>query len=135
MSSRNYIITSNGSFISEDKLFHGRNIRYIDLDPDELIHWKYIKRMKLSNGKYRYYYDESELKIAKGKADAARVAADAANSSIGSRVTSKDNRKRLNDLARKTAIEYEFKKITSFPARIISKGLVAVGNWLSKLRK
>jgi len=36
-------------------------MKYIDLDPDVLVHWKYIKRVKLSNGKYRYYYDESEL--------------------------------------------------------------------------
>ena len=34
---------------------------YIDLDPDEIMHWKYIKREKLANGKYRYYYDQSEL--------------------------------------------------------------------------
>lgn len=33
-------------------------IYYIDLDPDELVHWKYIKREKLSNGKYRYYYKD-----------------------------------------------------------------------------
>lgn len=44
-----------------DVLMHGGDIRYIDLDPDVLVHWKYIKRVKLPNGKYRYYYDQSEL--------------------------------------------------------------------------
>jgi hypothetical protein len=29
---------------------------------DELMHWKYLKKVKLPNGKYRYIYDENELK-------------------------------------------------------------------------
>ena len=29
--------------------------------PDELYHWQYIKRIKV-NGKWRYFYDEAELK-------------------------------------------------------------------------
>lgn len=29
------------------------------LADDELMHWKYIKRIKLANGKYRYWYDEN----------------------------------------------------------------------------
>lgn len=36
---------------------------YIDLDSDEIMHWKYIKREKLANGKYRYYYDQSGLDL------------------------------------------------------------------------
>ena len=59
MKKASYILTSDGVFISEDELFHGRDIQYIDLDPNELMHWKYIKRVKLPNGKYRYYYDSS----------------------------------------------------------------------------
>ena len=42
------------------ELYHEDNIAYIDLDEGELMHWKYIKREKLPNGKWRYYYDESE---------------------------------------------------------------------------
>lgn len=38
-------------------LRHGNSIAYIDLDDGELMHWKYIKRVKLPNGKWRYYYD------------------------------------------------------------------------------
>ena len=45
-----------------DELAHsGIKICYIDLDPDEIVHFLYIKKEKLPNGKYRYYYDESEL--------------------------------------------------------------------------
>lgn len=128
----NYILTSDGIFISEKDLMHS-SIKYIDLGPDEIMHWKYIKRVKLPNGKYRYYYDESELIFAKGKADIARVAADAANSNIGSQVVSQSARKDLNDVALKMAKEYKFKKITSFPERTISKGIVAIANWLSNL--
>lgn len=38
------------------------NTAYIDLDEGELMHWKYIKREKLPNGKWRYYYDKDALK-------------------------------------------------------------------------
>ncbi len=37
------------------------NLAYIDLD-DELMHWKYVKREKLPNGKWRYYYDKEQAK-------------------------------------------------------------------------
>ena len=29
---------------------------------DELYHWKYIKKVKKPNGKWRYYYDTKQLK-------------------------------------------------------------------------
>lgn len=45
-----------------DVLMHGSNISYVDLDENELVHFKYIKREKLSNGRYRYYYDVDQLK-------------------------------------------------------------------------
>lgn len=37
-------------------------LAYIDLNEGELMHWKYIKREKLPNGKWRYYYDKDALK-------------------------------------------------------------------------
>lgn len=37
-------------------------VSYIDLAEGELMHWKYIKRVKLPNGKWRYYYDADSLK-------------------------------------------------------------------------
>ena len=46
-----------------DALYHSdMELAYIDLDDGELMHWKYIKREKLPNGKWRYYYDKEELK-------------------------------------------------------------------------
>lgn len=40
-----------------DVLMHGNNVAYVDLDEGELMHWKYIKKTKRPNGKWRYYYD------------------------------------------------------------------------------
>ena len=59
------------------------------LADDELMHWKYIKRVRGKNGKYRYYYDNNtgtSIKKAdvksttnsKGKHSAAIAAAQAA---------------------------------------------------------
>lgn len=60
---------------SVDMLMHGGDIRYIDLDEGELCHWKYIKREKLPNGKWRYYYDYgqyAEADMKKAEADVNR---------------------------------------------------------------
>ncbi len=44
-------------------LYHSdAELGYVDLDEGEMLHFKYIKREKLPNGKYRYYYDEEALK-------------------------------------------------------------------------
>ena len=40
-----------------DLIAHSADIDYIDLDEVELMHCKYIKKTKRSNGKWRYYYD------------------------------------------------------------------------------
>lgn len=40
-----------------DALMHSDTIAYIDLDEDEIMHWKYIKKERRPNGKWRYYYD------------------------------------------------------------------------------
>lgn len=69
MPTNNYILTPDWNFISADELIYSRNIRYIDLDTDEMMHWKYIKRVKLSNGKYRYYYDEKDNHLTELKKD------------------------------------------------------------------
>lgn len=42
--------------MSKDYFYHNGVL----LSEDELMHWKYIKREKV-NGKWRYYYDQSEL--------------------------------------------------------------------------
>ena len=51
-----YILTSEG------KLMHTQRLAYVDLDEGELAHFKYIKREKLPNGKWRYYYDAEQMK-------------------------------------------------------------------------
>lgn len=152
----NYILTSNGSFISKNDVVHGHNICYIDLEQNELIHWKYIKREKLSNGKYRYYYDESDLKTQENYVKAvrniamekgARAAADNVNFQNMARsnkystaqkykaatkaIDSYNNAKFYDNLADRAVREYEIRKLTSFPARVISKGYATVANWLS----
>ena len=48
-------------------------IAYIDLDSNEVMHWKYIKRNKLPNGKWRYYYDDSNLMAQKRDANQAEA--------------------------------------------------------------
>jgi hypothetical protein len=67
-----------------DELQHN-GIEYVDLDEDVIIHWKYIKRKKLANGKWRYYYDQSELdkrlETAVRKSNQAYVDEDAMNKS------------------------------------------------------
>lgn len=65
MPTNNYILTPNASFISESELMHGRNISYIDLDEDEMMHWKYIYKKKI-NGKWRYYYDVGDASYIDG---------------------------------------------------------------------
>lgn len=37
-------------------------VKRVDNNNDELYHWKYIKREKKPNGKWRYYYDKDALK-------------------------------------------------------------------------
>lgn len=68
-----------GKYITIDGvLYHTDNIAYIDLDPDEIMHWKYIKREKLANGKYRYYYDQSSLDTKKKATNDAQAERNAA---------------------------------------------------------
>lgn len=143
-----------------DMLMHSDDIAYIDLDEGELCHWKYIKREKLSNGKYRYYYSQSELDAAKREIDIAN------KKSVGAAIDVYNAKKQLSnpygldakeearfqkDLktadyairAHQSYVEeaqaaekrYQTMKITSFPARAISKGVVKIANLLSGLSK
>lgn len=126
------------------------DIYYVDLAEDEMVHFKYIKREKLPNGRYRYYYSQSELDKLKATADRKQAAASAAEASYkdslnragqpGSTIGHKVNtalkyqsmtiRQRA---AEKAVKKYNRKKIISFPARAISKGVVAVANFVSGL--
>lgn len=55
--SYNYILSPDGKLMHTDL----SKVSYIDLDEKEFCHWKYIKRVKLPNGKWRYYYEDDEL--------------------------------------------------------------------------
>ena len=135
----------------------------VELSDDQLMHWKYIKREK-KNGKWVYYYDESELNKAKKAAkdaerqhvtDAAKLGVatyelDDAKAKYAGFMTerSKSDDKKYTDAinkyekaaeraqtsakkAQEAEKKYQTKKITSFAARTISKGLVKIANLLS----
>ena len=55
---------------------------------------------------------------------------EAARKRLSSAVTAHEE---ANKRAQEVAKKYESKKVTSFPARITSKGAVAVLNWVSSL--
>lgn len=56
-----------------DVLMHGGDIEYVDLDEDEVMHWKYIKKEKRPNGKWRYFYKVNKLEDALGVDEKARL--------------------------------------------------------------
>lgn len=167
-----------------DVLIHGDDISYIDLAEDEIMHWRYIKREKLPNGKYRYYYDEKELNKYKLEAEQATKNTEKAKSKYGmayhkygrakeaegkahsnyrnvlnngksniidwikandivtrSTANAKTAKKESDEAkreyekatrnAQKLVQKYERKKVTSFVSRAVSKGIVAVSNWLN----
>lgn len=61
--------------LSKYTIIHGQ---LCELPEDELMHWKYIKREKV-NGKWKYYYDQSELdRFAKTANDSKNKSIDAA---------------------------------------------------------
>lgn len=49
--------------------------KWIAVSDDELYHWKYIKREKV-NGKYRYYYKDTDVDDAKKVYDTAKTQSD-----------------------------------------------------------
>ena len=158
-----------------DILMHGGDINYIDLNEGELCHWKYIKREKLPNGKYRYSYDESELKeaaknVEKAQKDSVNKAFDVYNAKQDfAKARTEVGKANIHNYARPSADsykeyatasvnygikeynlkkaqtahkeavskanaaerKYQTKKITSFAARTISKGIVKIANLLS----
>lgn len=82
-----------------DELYHGDNIVYVDLDADEIVHFKYIKREKLPNGKYRYFYDQSELDKLKSSSDRANAWKTQASADVKD---AKYAESRAKELAKKT---------------------------------
>lgn len=157
--SNKYIITSNGTFLSQ-----------ADIDQNELMHFKYIKREKTSDGHWRYYYDDRYLKEAKSIADNARTdslkeSANAINARDNARramkraknlyrsSNSKTYNKAVNDyfnskkkesaasyraekyseVSNKYIKKYKSMKLFSTPAKTLTKGLNAVSKFMSKI--
>ena len=136
------------------ELIHCNNTIYIDLDADVIVHWKYVKREKLANGKYRYYYDESDIK--KLEEEYSNLSSATVNKAA---ITSKQyqrlskmkptdrhyaktkeafetNKKTLESmLSRSDALSKKLqkKKMSTFAERTISKGAVAVANFFSNV--
>lgn len=57
-------IMYNGTFreVSNVEQTPQNKLSYIDVGPNEVVHFKYVKRISLPNGGYRYYYDENAAK-------------------------------------------------------------------------
>lgn len=49
------------------KLYAHSDIAYIDLDEGEMMHWKYLRRERAANGKWRYYYEKDNNKLNIGR--------------------------------------------------------------------
>ena len=127
------------------------NGTFYEVSDEELMHWKYIKKEKLSDGTFRYYYDQSELDKAKSDMDTAnkllatREKADAklaagkgtAFGGLTDKITNSKTYRQDFEAAQKkakTATEKYYKMATnSFLERTISKGYVKVANFLTKL--
>ena len=111
-------------------IIHGRLHETSD---DELIHWKYVKRVK-KNGRWVYYYDQSELDAMREKiAETERKTfLDTRGASPTSGHIVGINTRSYNELKALTK-EYNTKKVSTFASRTISKGAVKVGNLFSKV--
>lgn len=69
-------------YLYNSETCQSKGLVYIDLDEGELMHWKYIKREKLPNGKYRYYYRDTDYEDARNKFfEASKAHEEAANRS------------------------------------------------------
>lgn len=144
---------------------HSATLRHVS---DELYHWKYIKRER-KNGRWVYYYDQSELDFQKRQLDKANTHAHITQrrATAAKNVLDKSNEIRFKkhgdpvnwpvedsvDNARQTDVwqnhvaankaakarvsvlteRYKKAKTKSLPARTISKGLVAIANFASRV--
>lgn len=129
------------------------NGAFYEVSDDELMHWKYIKREK-KNGRWVYYYNQSELDAAKAEADRTTKAFDTMkkaddklesaksgkfgkiSDAISNSKAYRNTYEKTKNRAREATKQYYKMAVISFPARVVSKGLVKLGNLLSsKLTK
>ena len=138
-------------------LIHGQ---LVEVSDDVLMHWKYIKREK-KNGRWVYYYDDSEMKRAQAEYDHVKRSVDYASAKYKDAKTERDsyfngiakfgkkerargetiskNYDNARDLLKTANANYKIaekkynqKKVSTFAARTISKGVVKVANLFSK---
>lgn len=55
------VVINRSHEVNDEALFHSDTFLGEEFD-DEMCHWKYVKRVKKPNGKYRYYYDREQVK-------------------------------------------------------------------------
>ena len=119
---------------NENGLYHSDT--YLGEDfTDGIKHWKYIRKER-KNGRWVYYYDESEMNkekefVQKLKYDAMKKTANDFNKYKGTKQSEKT--KRAVNTYNTWAKKYNRQYITDIPKRVISKGAVKVANILSKL--
>lgn len=128
-----------------------------------LYHYKYLKKVKSPSGKWRYIYDESELKKAEKEIQDLKTARKnmpdkdgyisyinkdgdyvSKNPKTGSSIKVYDNRKQTKQDKFKENIDSNIKKkekaharqkIKDIPKRVISKGISFVNKTIMKLEK
>jgi hypothetical protein len=131
---------------------------FVELSDDELMHWKYIKRVR-QNGRWVYYYNNSnaktdlesaknevrdaqkqEFEASKRQLAANKAAEDIDNVGFIKKLILKDNKRRADkDVASaQKRVEKLYKKYESVEFRVnmekqIVKGLRTVQNFFSKL--
>ena len=130
---------------------------FVEVSDDELIHFKYIKRER-KNGRWVYYYDESQLKRAEADYNKARSekqnaasnykdAKELADLHAGPVFTKRSAKKQIAAQrkereaaykyratarkARKLEKKYNQQKMTAFAAKSISKGLNKITKFFS----
>lgn len=119
---------------------------------DGIRHWKYIKREKLSNGKYRYYYKDDKLDELRRQESSAEkqyllkhlktsikdsdFVKDYAESQKRGLYTNTDSRElyKLEKKYETTAKKVRNYYIATTPRRIISKGIAAIANLFQKFK-
>lgn len=109
---------------------------------DGIKHWKYIKRIKMANGKWRYIYkDEKGDNLHQQSLDeySKGLRASAERDNIkGNSILDEDKRRALNsqvkfhyDMGNNIDKKYKIHKVLSAPRRSVEKGIGKAANILS----
>lgn len=130
------------------------------ISENELRHYKYLKKVKSPSGKWRYIYDESELKRAEAAINATEKALSDKDGdmtyvdSVGRTVTKTKSgltittgslgyKQTAKDKIKESAVknfekrkeQHKNQKIKDIPKRIISRGIGAINKMLYNIEK